>query len=381
MSVGQLSDLPSQTVLSAQDEDNFGEYLKVRGVSMVRGSRSVLSGVDLTARRGELIGLLGPSGTGKSTLLNIVAGFLRPDSGSVRIDGDDVSALPPYRREFGVMFQGYALFPHMTVHDNVAFGLRRKRLPRHEVAMRVEAILERFELSRHSAKRPAQLSGGEQQRVALARCLVLNPRLLLLDEPLSSLDAALRHRIKFEIRNLLREQRMTSVFVTHDQEEAFALCDKIAILHDGVVQQYGSGADLFERPANAFIAEFVGNPNRLGGRVQQQEADRQFVRIDISGFSVVARAAGPLRDGSDVTVFVRPEAIAMTRKATTTPTGEEAGVFVIRDMVTMGMDTEVWLDGPCQLRCTLRGAASPLAVGMAVDVSVDPRHAHAFPRQ
>ncbi|MBI3128464.1 MAG: ABC transporter ATP-binding protein [Candidatus Tectomicrobia bacterium] len=240
----------------------------IEGVSLAYGPVQVLRDVSLEIRPGEFFAFLGPSGSGKTTLLRLIAGFGRAQAGRVLIGGRDVTGVPPWRRNVGMVFQNYALWPHMSVWRNVAFGLEERRLPRAEVARRAEAALDLVGLGGYGARRPSQLSGGQQQRVALARTIVVEPEVLLLDEPLSNLDAKLRVQMRGELRDLQRKLGTTAVYVTHDQEEANTIADRIAVLDGGVIQQLGTPIELYDRPANRFVAQFLGTANLIEGRVR-----------------------------------------------------------------------------------------------------------------
>jgi iron(III) transport system ATP-binding protein len=250
------------------------EQVKVeaRGIHLAYGATRVLHDVSVTVEPGEFFALLGPSGSGKSTLLRLIAGFNRHQSGELLIGGRDVTGVPPWKRNVGMVFQNYALWPHMSVARNVAFGLEERRLPRDEVRRRAAAALELVGLTGFGDRRPNQLSGGQQQRVALARTLAIEPQVLLLDEPLSNLDAQLRVQMRRELLRLHKRLGITTIFVTHDQEEAMTICDRIAVLDHGVVQQVGTPIELFDRPANRFVARFVGTVNLVEGHV----ADGRF---------------------------------------------------------------------------------------------------------
>jgi iron(III) transport system ATP-binding protein len=239
--------------------------VELRKVAVRYGRNAVLRDVSLTIEPGEFFALLGPSGSGKSTLLRLIAGFIHSDGGEVRIAGTDVSGVPPWQRGVGMVFQNYALWPHMTVQENVAFGLEERRLPARVVAEKVRAALELVNLAEYAARRPSQLSGGQQQRVALARTIAVEPKVLLLDEPLSNLDAKLRIRMREELRALQRKLAITTIFVTHDQEEAMTTADRIAVMDQGVIQQLGTPMGIFDNPANRFVANFVGSVNLLSG--------------------------------------------------------------------------------------------------------------------
>ena len=241
--------------------------LECRHISLSYGATPVLRDVNLSIEPGEFFALLGPSGSGKSTLLRLIAGFNRQQSGELLVDGQDISAVPPHARNVGMVFQNYALWPHMTVFDNVAFGLVERRESRDAIARKAGAALELVGLGDYARRRPAQLSGGQQQRVALARTIVIEPRLLLLDEPLSNLDKQLRVQMREELKNLQRKLGLTTIFVTHDQEEAMTTADRMAVLDKGVLQQVGSAARLYDCPDNRFVAGFVGTANLLEGEV------------------------------------------------------------------------------------------------------------------
>jgi iron(III) transport system ATP-binding protein len=280
------------------------------------GDVVAVDGVSLEVAPGEFLTLLGPSGCGKTTTLRMIAGFETPTGGSIVLEGRDVTALPPQGRGVGMVFQNYALFPHMDVGENVAFGLLARGAPRAEVAGRVERALERVELGGYGRRRVQELSGGQQQRVALARAMAPEPRLLLLDEPLSNLDAALRERTRSELRALLKELGITAVFVTHDQEEAFALSDRIAVLDRGRLQQLGTPEALYARPVNPFVAGFLGRASFLPGRVESRR-EQTAVCLFPGGERWDARipAGAELKAGDAVRVMARPESLRMRRAA------------------------------------------------------------------
>jgi iron(III) transport system ATP-binding protein len=260
--------------------------------------------VDLFIERGELLTLLGPSGCGKTTILRLIAGLERPTAGQILIDDEDVSRLPAYLRDITMVFQSYALFPHMNVFENVAYGLRVAKRPKAEIATRVEEALAMVGLEGYADRASNALSGGQQQRVALARALVIRPRVLLFDEPLSNLDAKLRKRVREDIRNLQQRLGITSVYVTHDQEEALAISDRVVVMNQGVIEQIGSPHELYTRPATRFVADFIGSANFVPGRYDGRV-------IDVLGYRYEhEQAIAP----GDVTVMVRPEAIEFARE-------------------------------------------------------------------
>jgi putative spermidine/putrescine transport system ATP-binding protein len=280
-----------------------GHALSLLGVGKRYGGFTAVEGVDLSVERGAFLTLLGPSGSGKTTLLMIIAGFVEPSAGAVLLDGRDITALPPEKRQFGMVFQGYALFPHMTVAENIAFPLRVRRMNRAEQQRKVRAALDLVQLAAFADRRPAQLSGGQQQRVALARALVFDPALLLLDEPLSALDKKLRAELQDELKALHRRIGRTFVNVTHDQEEALSLSDRIAILNNGRVVQQGAPSELYEAPRTRFVADFLGTSNFLRGTVT---ADGM-----VQAGETLLRAAVPLPPGSAALLSLRPEKIRL----------------------------------------------------------------------
>ncbi len=277
------------------------------------GTTMVVRNLDLDVPAGEFLTLLGPSGSGKTTALMMLAGFEQPSGGSIELAGEDVVPLPPHRRGIGVVFQSYALFPHMTVAANVAFPLSVRHVPREEQRRRVTRALEMVRLAGFGDRRPAQLSGGQQQRVALARALVFEPRLVLLDEPLGALDRQLREELQFEIRHLHQRLGVTMIYVTHDQSEALTMSDRIAVFHDGSIQQVATPEILYEQPTNAFVARFVGENNRLAGVVRTVEDDTAGVQLDCG--PLVQARFGDVRPGERCVVSVRPERIAVAAAA------------------------------------------------------------------
>jgi spermidine/putrescine ABC transporter ATP-binding subunit len=279
------------------------------------GDVAALREVSLSIRRGEMMTLLGPSGCGKTTLLNLVAGFFSPDGGRILIDGELVNDVPTYRRGIGMMFQSYALFPHMSVAANVGYGLRMRHLPKRDIARRVDDVLALVKLDGLEDRRPRQLSGGQQQRVALARALVINPRVLLLDEPFSALDKNLRASMQVELREIQRSFGVTTIFVTHDQGEALSLSDRVAVMSDGRIRQVGTPEEVYANPCERFVASFVGDANVLRGRLERIEGTRAVVTL---GAAQITVPAGPLlgvSPSAPVDLFVRPEQLALTDAA------------------------------------------------------------------
>jgi ABC-type Fe3+/spermidine/putrescine transport system ATPase subunit len=281
----------------------------VKNYGRTGGAQAAVNDLSLEVNDGEFVCLLGPSGCGKTTTLRMIGGFLKPDAGDVRIDGVSVVRDPPERRPTAMVFQRYALWPHMTVWDNVAFGLKVRRRPHQETAARVAAALELVGLPGYEKRLPAQLSGGQQQRVALARALVLEPRILLLDEPLSNLDAQLRIHMRTELTSIQRRVGITTVFVTHDQEEAMSIADRIAVMNAGVLEQMDAPSEIYARPATLFVATFIGTMNRLEGTVDSRGA---IVRA--GSFSGILPGEARLSAGQSLVVGIRPEDLILEER-------------------------------------------------------------------
>jgi len=281
--------------------------IELRGVTKRYGSLVANDHLDLTVRRGELMTLLGPSGCGKTTALRTLTGHVRPDEGRVFIDGKDVTDLPTHQRELGMVFQNFALFPHMTVRDNVGFPLMIRNLPKPEQTERVAQALRLVRLEGYEGHYPRQLSGGQQQRVGLARALVYRPKVLLLDEPLSNLDAKLREEMRFEIKDVVTRLGITAVYVTHDQEEALALADRVAIMERGRLEQMGTPEEIYAHPGSRFVAEFVGLSNLLAGRVASVEGESMVVTF--GGLAATIPVLPQASPGQPVLLFVRPNEI------------------------------------------------------------------------
>ena len=281
----------------------------VEDVSLSFGDSKVLDRISVTAKPGEFFALLGPSGCGKSTLLRLIAGFNRAQSGRIRVGGEDITDVPPWKRNVGMVFQSYALWPHMSVAQNVAFGLEEKRLPRAGIRQGVAKALELVGLTELASRKPGQISGGQQQRVALARTLAIEPRVLLLDEPLSNLDAKLRLHMRRELVSLQRRLGITTIFVTHDQEEALTTADRMAVMDRGVIQQVGTPMELFDAPANRFVAEFIGSINLIRGSVQKGMGEFARFASPTVDFSLPALEGIPSH--GEVTLAFRPHAIQL----------------------------------------------------------------------
>ncbi len=290
------------------------DFIRIRGISKHFGDFAAVDNVDLTIEKGELFSILGGSGCGKTTLLRMLAGFETPTSGTIEIDGVDVTEQPPYERHVNMMFQSYAVFPHMTVENNIAYGLRKEKTPKKEIARRVDEMLELVQLGDLRARKPDQLSGGQRQRVALARALIKQPKVLLLDEPLAALDKKLRERTQFELMNIQDELGVTFVVVTHDQEEAMTLSSRIAVMDDGRFQQIGTPKEIYEFPANRFVAEFVGTINTFKGRVAAIAEGGIKVYSTEAGVTLTALGKQLVEEGQEIEVAVRPEKIFVSKE-------------------------------------------------------------------
>jgi iron(III) transport system ATP-binding protein len=284
----------------------------LRGLVVRFGDVAALDRIDLEVRAGELLLLLGPSGCGKSTLLRSIAGFVVPDQGTIRFGEEEVTRLAPHQRHTGMVFQSFALWPHLSVGENVAFGLRERRVDKREIAQRVQESLEAVRMGAHTGRRIDQLSGGEQQRVALARALVIRPRCLLLDEPLSNLDAALRHSMRDEIRRICKEFRLTAVYVTHDQKEALAVADRIAVMKGGRILQIDTPLEVYQRPRSRAVAEFIGETNLLSGTVVAIGSGEVRVRTPIGELVALEQRDLDVAPDKAVWVSLRPECLSLT---------------------------------------------------------------------
>jgi spermidine/putrescine transport system ATP-binding protein len=345
-------ELSAETVGAASAEPAVSTEPSVRldRVSKYFGELAAVHELSLDFDQGEFFTLLGPSGCGKTTTLRMVAGFEEPTSGRVLIDGEDVAGLPPYRRPTNTVFQNYALFPHLSVGDNVAFGLERKRIPRDEVKRRVEEELERVGLAAEINRRPNQLSGGMQQRVALARALVNLPKVLLLDEPLGALDLKLRKGLQIELKRIQRDVGITFIYVTHDQEEALTMSDRIAVMNRGRVEQVDAPEQVYERPATTFVAGFIGVSNLMPGTVDAA-GPRGRIELD-SGVSIDADVNG-FRPGERCRAVVRPEKLRITRPEEPSSDSWPSVEGQVESSVYLGTSTQIIVRLPDEVRMTV----------------------------
>ena len=343
-----------------------GVGIEIRNVNLSYGTNHILKDVSLSIRPGEFFAFLGPSGCGKTTLLRLIAGFNHADSGEVSLDGADISRLPPWRRDVGMVFQSYALWPHMTVARNVAFGLEERRMTRAEIATKVGSALELVGLDALGDRYPSQLSGGQQQRVALARTIAIEPKVLLLDEPLSNLDAKMRVQVRRELRDLQQRLGLTTIFVTHDQEEANSVCDRIAVLNNGTVQQVGTPMELYQRPGNLFVAGFLGTANILSGQVVTTGAQSAFAIKDGASMPLPAGVVAP----KDARLVFRPQHAALKPVGTPGLAGKVVNREFLGATVRYGVmvaGSEILVESTFSSADDLLDAGNPVSVVVALD--------------
>ena len=352
--------------------------LRLESLTKQFGTTRAVDNVDLEITEGEFLTLLGPSGCGKTTTLRLIAGFETPTSGAIRLRDTDISPLPPQKRGFGMVFQNYALFPHMNVYENVAFGLKTAHVPKQDIATRVSESLARVDLAGYEKRKVQELSGGQQQRVALARAIAPQPPLILLDEPLSNLDAALRERTRLELRALLKRVGITAIFVTHDQEEAFALSDRIALMNKGRVQQVGTPEALYHSPANEFVASFIGRANMTPARVTAVQGDRVSVELPGGAHWIIGPATGVrFRAGDRAKVMSRPDALTLITRSQDVVPGDVGGVIAERRFAGAQTYYHVKL---VEGELVVLGGARSARVGDTVHVRLsDQQRACAFP--
>ena len=350
----------------------MSDVLALKGVSKRYGTQVAVDSLDLTLRRAEFLTLLGPSGSGKTTTLMMVAGLQQPDTGTIRLNGTSVADRPPYRRDIGMVFQHYALFPHMTVRRNVGFPLEMRRLAREEIARLVDEALELVRLPGLGDRLPKELSGGQQQRVALARALVYRPALLLMDEPLGALDRKLREQLQLEIRRVHRERGISVLYVTHDQEEALTMSDRIAVFDHGRIQQVGTPEELYDRPSTRFVASFIGDTNLVPGRAVATAEG--VCDVETAAGRVRATVRQPIAAGTAVVVAVRPERVALASEG-----GGLAGV--VTDVIFIGTARKYAVRLSDGTECfVLRqvGTTAMAGPGAAVRLAWDAAYATAF---
>ncbi|MEP7206353.1 MAG: ABC transporter ATP-binding protein [Casimicrobiaceae bacterium] len=346
----------------------------------------VVDELDLDIHRGEFLTLLGPSGSGKTTTLMLLAGFEAPTSGEILLEGKPLSRVPPHRRDIGMVFQNYALFPHMTIAGNIGFPLSVRGIAADERARRVERALEMVQLGGYGERRPAQLSGGQQQRVAVARALVFEPKLILMDEPLGALDKQLREQMQLEIRRLHQALGVTMVYVTHDQAEALTMSDRIAVFHAGRIQQLDTPERMYEHPQNAFVARFIGENNRLEGRVENVGGGGCTIRLRIAETCIEGTLAEPVPTGGAVTVSLRPERLEV--RLADAATDRRPGCHIpgtLREVIYLGdhVRARVVLEGNQEfmVKRPISEAHALPRVGSAVEVTWAPEHCRAFAQE
>ncbi|MBW2059802.1 MAG: ABC transporter ATP-binding protein [Deltaproteobacteria bacterium] len=304
--------------------------LELRNVTKTFGSFTAVKDLSIEVEEGEFVSFLGPSGCGKTTTLRMIAGFIEPTAGEIFIQGRKVNDLPPYQRDTGMVFQNYALFPHMTVFDNIAFGLRYRKTPKNEIEQRVREMLRLVRLPGLEDRKPSELSGGQQQRIALARALVIKPKVLLLDEPLSNLDAKLREGLRVELRQIQQEVGITSIFVTHDQEEALTLSDRVIVMNEGEIVQTGTPFEVYENPQSLFVGRFLGQSNLFECKVLSIQADEAVVQLK-GGLTLGAVVREGVEEGDTVKVLIRAERIRVSEKSSRKH--REGGMNVLRGTI------------------------------------------------
>ena len=327
--------------MSAQSSGQADAFVRFENVQKsYDGEILVVKDLNLDIPRGEFLTMLGPSGSGKTTSLMMLAGFEPATHGEISLNGRSINHVPPNKRGIGMVFQNYALFPHMTVAENLAFPLKVRRMSRAEIEAKVKRALEMVELPEFGGRRPAQLSGGQQQRVAVARALVFDPDLILMDEPLGALDKQLREQMQYEIKHIHENLGVTVVYVTHDQSEALTMSDRIAVFNDGVIQQLSTPDDLYERPQNSFVAQFIGENNRLNGTVKDVNRGKATVELD-GGGTVTAEAVNVGEKGSRTTLSLRPERVEIAPAGQSVPnvlTGEIKELIYLGDHIRTRME-------------------------------------------
>ncbi len=333
------------------DRPRADDYVRIEGVSKEFDGFVAVDDVSLNIRKGEIFALLGASGCGKSTLLRVLAGFERPTRGRIFLDGEDIVGLPPYKRPINMMFQSYALFPHMTVEQNVAFGLKQDGASKADIAHRVDQMLSLVQMTKLAKRKPHQLSGGQQQRVALARSLAKSPKLLLLDEPMAALDKKLRSQMQLELVNIIERLEVTCVMVTHDQEEAMTMAHRIAVMDAGKIRQIGRPDDIYEQPNSRFTAQFIGSVNLFEGKIEQDEKDFVTIRSPALPSPIYVGHGVTGYDGMEVAFALRPEKVDISKDEPAQPHNKARGV--IEDIAYFGSHSvyHVRLEGGTKVMC------------------------------
>ncbi|HEV8674506.1 MAG TPA: ABC transporter ATP-binding protein [Methylomirabilota bacterium] len=358
-----------------------GAEVRLEGLSKSYGPVVAVRDVSVTIGPGSFFTLLGPSGSGKTTTLMMIAGFVHPTRGEIFVDGRPVAGLPPQKRDLGMVFQSYAVFPHLTVFENIAFPLRVRQVAAAELRRRVGEALELVRLQGYDRRLPRQLSGGEQQRVALARALVFRPRVPLMDEPLGALDKKLRAHMQLELKHLQRQLHVTVVYVTHDQEEALTMSDRVAVMRGGGLEQVGAPAELYEAPANRFVADFLGESNFLDGTVVGPASGSRYRVRTAGGLELQGVGAAPLAAGQAVTAAIRPEKLA---PAEAPPAEGNVAKGVVEELIYAGDATRYRVtlgpDGTVSMRIPNRLGTRPYAIGEPVTLGWDPAETRLFPR-
>ena len=353
--------------------------LAIAGLTKRYGSFTALAPTDLEVAEGEFLTLLGPSGSGKTTLLSLIAGLAVPDGGQLRINGQDATYAAPHERDIGMVFQNYALFPHMTVAENIAFPLRMRRVGSSTANERVTDALELVRLPQVASRFPKELSGGQQQRIALARCLVYKPSIVLMDEPLGALDKKLRDHMQLEIKRIHRDTGATIVYVTHDQEEAMTMSDRICLMNGGAIEQLGTPSDLYFRPKTLFVADFIGESNLLRGSVSAPNGASVEVTLGDGATRVTATAHAPLSRGDKVRVMVRPQNIAPGASGSNTLRGRVVDSMITGSLTKLYVESPFSGEQPIVLSYPTSAATRPHAVGSELAFSWQPGDAVAVP--
>jgi len=363
-----------------------GAEVRLQALTKTFGPVVAVRDVSVTIDRGSFFTLLGPSGSGKTTTLMMVAGFAHPTSGDVFVDGKPMAALPPQKRDLGMVFQSYAVFPHLTVYENVAFPLQIRKAPRFEIVHRVAEVLELVRLTGYERRLPRQLSGGEQQRVALARALVFRPRVLLMDEPLGALDKKLRAHMQLELKHIQQRLHVTVIYVTHDQEEALTMSDRVAVMQSGRIEQVGTPAELYDRPGSRFVADFLGESNFLDAVVVAAEHDGRWRCRAAGGLEFSGMAAAALSAGQPVTAAVRPEKLVPADEPGAAALGASANTCkgMVEEAIYVGDVTRyrvgLGADGAVVIKMPNRVGSRPPSTGAALALAWSPEDTRLFPR-